>query len=517
MRILILILTIISFLVRCSISPVAGGTTDTGNAIVVTGAIVDSLGKAAEDVQVYLLPNEFNPLEDTISPAHLDTTNSKGTYSFTIKDTGTYNVFAVDLKERTNLLVPHISVPLDTTTVSIDTVKATGSIKIYLPDDVDTANGYLFIRGTLIYKELSKAQNLGGNGFLLQLDSVPEASISSILYDKLNIPTDPTSINTDTLEVIPTDTVETHAFIKWVQYTKEDLILLDNKIFDIMILSDNVKWFASNYGLLTLNNGHWKQRISNNSSIPSNVVHRVLRDHRDMIWVATDRGVALSDDDHYLIYDIHTARLPSNFVTDVAIDSSGDIWLAMHGGMAKFKYWDSTFVIYDENNTTLPSYMANAVAVDKMNSIWFGTDVGALSFNRSTWTSYDASNSALPTDTIYCVSVDKKGNVWYGFSGGVAYFDGFSWNKFTKSDSPILGNEVKTIFIDNNDVWIGTSGGLTRFDGTKWRDYTGAVYRLLENLHILSIAKDTEQNIWIGTFDKGIIGFGPKIKSYMHK
>ncbi len=175
MKALVILIVIIALITGCSIGPTAGGTTDTGNSIVI-GGVVDTLGNPVSNTLVCMVPEDYDAINDVLGDSLKDTTDNQGIYEFSIASNGIYNIQAVHIYERTRLLINSIEVYDSTTFVSTDTLKHTGTLKIFLPDTVDT--GYVYIPGTTIITSLS------GNNRWAIIDSVPAGSIPSLYYKR---------------------------------------------------------------------------------------------------------------------------------------------------------------------------------------------------------------------------------------------------------------------------------------------------------------------------------------------
>jgi hypothetical protein len=158
---------------RCGLNSFSGGTSTSENGRV-AGIIVNSTGQPAQIVQVRLLPSDYDPAKDKSAFA-TDTTDIDGRYCFSSVDSGMYNIFSIDLTNRTRGLTSGVLVAGDTVTVAADTLRKPGTIKVVLPNGIDTANGYLYIPGTTNYSLLSNAGSI-------MLDSVPAGVGLSIYY-----------------------------------------------------------------------------------------------------------------------------------------------------------------------------------------------------------------------------------------------------------------------------------------------------------------------------------------------
>lgn len=164
---------------RCGPAPLSsdGGGTDFPNTGTVTGALIASDGKPSSHSKVLLVSSKFNSVTDTSSSLlREDTTNSSGIYRFSLADTGEFTITAVQLEDRTRVIICGIHVQNDTVRVAPAKMLRPGTIKLTIPDSSVTANGYVYIPGTNISAMIS-----GNKGSVL-LDSVPAGIIPSVNY-----------------------------------------------------------------------------------------------------------------------------------------------------------------------------------------------------------------------------------------------------------------------------------------------------------------------------------------------
>ena len=170
------------FVLRCSMPvQVSGGGSDTE----VTGKIVNEQGDPAPNTIVLLIPNDFNPYRDAalIDSLPVDTTDYMGEYCFHSIDTGgIYNIQALHLTKKTSVFVKSIKAAGDTTRIPTRELTKPGSIRTFLSDTVDTADGYVFIEGSTIIRDLSGGSYIGGSYYLIVIDSVPTGLMPSVIY-----------------------------------------------------------------------------------------------------------------------------------------------------------------------------------------------------------------------------------------------------------------------------------------------------------------------------------------------
>ncbi len=189
-----------SHFLSCSYAPtVAGGVSEETNSIV--GKIVKPDSTPAVNTQVKLISSSYDPVNDSSLPgSQIDTTDENGQYLLQTSESGTYNILALDLTEKTRLLIKDIVVVSDTFNVEQDILRQPGSIYIRLPDSTNEIGGHLYIEGTDIYATVDSTALQ--TGFIL-IDSVPAGEIPNIVYTdaEVSVPL------TDSVKVISGSTV----------------------------------------------------------------------------------------------------------------------------------------------------------------------------------------------------------------------------------------------------------------------------------------------------------------------
>jgi Concanavalin A-like lectin/glucanases superfamily/Domain of unknown function (DUF2341) len=165
---------IIALIFHCSTPQLAGSISETTNGAI-TGTVVYPTGGIAKGAQVKLIPADFDPYKDSLTP-RIDTTDSNGRYVFTDVASGSYNVRFLNDNGRLRAFSSGVRVEQDTVTVPVDTLQQPGRIEVTLPDGVDFAEGYVYVPGTDIFVFT------GSESGFVPLDSVPVGTMPSICY-----------------------------------------------------------------------------------------------------------------------------------------------------------------------------------------------------------------------------------------------------------------------------------------------------------------------------------------------
>ena len=156
---------------QVSVNSQGGG----GSEVEVVGQVVFPGNVPAPYTQVKLIPVNHNPaVKGDVADSLIDTSDANGQYTFKNIQPGIYNVQAVQLENRTRMLVFGVEVTGETTFVSIDSLQKPGSIKL-IPG-IETEEGYVTIPGTDIAKQFDVKESE------ILIDSVPAGKIPEIRY-----------------------------------------------------------------------------------------------------------------------------------------------------------------------------------------------------------------------------------------------------------------------------------------------------------------------------------------------
>lgn len=153
-----------------------------------------------------------------------------------------------------------------------------------------------------------------------------------------------------------------------------------------------------------------------------------------------------------------------------------------------------------------------------------GAPVGMRKFDGQGWTVFDTNNSPLPTNHVVGLCFDLAGNLLVstlppdGQAGVVMQYDGQQWT--TLYTAPFTGYWIATMVVDTQGVlWMGELNrdavGVDEGGGVlAWRDgqltrFTAGETKLPSN-SVVELTLDEVQNLWVGTYDGGLVRFDRK-------
>ncbi len=294
----------------------------------------------------------------------------------------------------------------------------------------------------------------------------------------------------------------------WTIYTEENSEL-PNDIVNVIFPRPSGKILIGNGGSLAEFDGlNWSLINASATPLPGLQVFDIVGDKSNNDkWIAAGEGVARFDGTNWKVYDKSNSPINSN-LRAIGIYSSDNVYMASatQGLIGRYQ---NQWTVYDPSNSGLPEAKLTCLNIDPMNGMWIGTETKGLALWSSTghWYTFNISNSDLPNNNINAVISDNEGNVFIATDGGVAKYNYYyGWKVYNESNG-LLDNTVSDIVLDNNNVlWIAMDGGgLAKLDGeqlTSWGYDSG-----LPTMYLTSIATDNKGNIFIGTWNDGIVQF----------
>jgi ligand-binding sensor domain-containing protein/class 3 adenylate cyclase/predicted metal-dependent HD superfamily phosphohydrolase len=124
-------------------------------------------------------------------------------------------------------------------------------------------------------------------------------------------------------------------------------------------------------------------------------------------------------------------------------------------------------------------------------------------------------SDGLSQSSVTSIVQDQENNLWIGTQDGLNRFDGHRFEVFTADNTVGLSNGYIKCSLRTNDgkLWFGTNQGLVRYtSGTEtFQTYHPKGSKAMQ---VESMCEDREANIWLSTFQNGVLIFNPRTKSF---
>ncbi|MCB0747430.1 MAG: hypothetical protein KDC90_08190 [Ignavibacteriae bacterium] len=238
-----------------------------------------------------------------------------------------------------------------------------------------------------------------------------------------------------------------------------------------------------NIGAQTINNSftHFTQK----DGLPSNSTGAILQDHLGYIWIGTNNGLSRYDGYEFLNFEPipnDTNYLPLPLITDLFEDSNGDIWIGAIGGLIKYKRERNSFKLYSlgefEQKEDRTFGISDIVETESSDILFSVVDM----FYRNI------------RDGLYLFdSKMEKINVL----------------KMSNTDSTNTFFQIENM--GNNEFLVGGFEGLAEF---KLNEKKIKWFPFKENKNVTSFLKDLNNQIWLGTYNNGLIKYNLNDSNY---
>ncbi len=322
--------------------------------------------------------------------------------------------------------------------------------------------------------------------------------------------------------------------VNWTIYNTENSDLPQNFIMDLEIDENDVLWLGLlDAGLMRFDGAAWRRYDLGQSPLPAGSVFAIEVDNEQNVWLGGYSGLIKYDGTKWHKFGAEPGS-PQSSLNCLEADSAGSLWFGATGANPLGRYDGTNFFVYDSTTAPFSREQVNVIYTGKQGNIWIGSSYSGLyKFDGNDWICFNTDNSPLPSNMVYCLKEDPLGNLWigtfcYGFyaddgsivfwEGGLVKKHGDEWTVYNKDNSGLPFNSISDMeFAADGAMWIAArddedvvggfyGGGLTRYDGQNWYSYNMDNSPLPGNT-IFDMCIDKNDNLWLATFDSGLVKF----------
>lgn len=257
-------------------------------------------------------------------------------------------------------------------------------------------------------------------------------------------------------------------------------------------------------------------KIETVTNLEPNISIYNFTDVNNEVLLSTSKGVFVFDKETNVVQQRFIGELKSH-VSDVIIDNDGNTLVSTFG--------DGLYISMDDKHLIKHPIFNNQVIIqdihlDHAQRLWIATfGDGAFKIENSEVAQFknEAQNKySIKYNDILCIFEDSYGNIWFGTDGvGVSVIDSNQKPIFGVTNDQVPDNIevdiVRSICTDQNeDIWLGTYGkGMSRFspdlkDITHYSTSSSGIGQIPTN-RILTLYNDEQNRIWIGSQGGGLL------------
>lgn len=299
------------------------------------------------------------------------------------------------------------------------------------------------------------------------------------------------------------------------------------------IVQDNegFMWFGGDNGLARYDGHNLKAYLndpSDDSSISSTSIRKMMVDHRGVLWIATRFGinayVPSSDNFEQFENEEGFGQLKGKDIISVMEGESNELYVVSDSDVLVFSENRKSYrpLISDEAIlSNLADYAITSMLIDNNGFVWLGTQGwGLLRIDSKTQETMrivhnESDPDSISHDDIRSLAQDQSGIIWVGTNGGGLnllrpngdvvrkHFDG-------KNGSEDEGKIIWDLLYDSKGImWISVidvgialyDSGKEAFEFLKYSDFDP---KSISSKVVPVIYEDSSSDIWLGTFPSGV-------------
>jgi signal transduction histidine kinase/ligand-binding sensor domain-containing protein/DNA-binding response OmpR family regulator len=271
---------------------------------------------------------------------------------------------------------------------------------------------------------------------------------------------------------------------------------------------------------------------------PIVAVTSICEDRKGRLYFASyDRLIRYNSETGYaefLRYSPDTRWDIGNRIIPLLYDSKGRLWIGTYEGL-KIVDTDSGLRFHEENSVPRFNMLAfknvRAIHETSNENLWFCSMHGLFKYRHADgvleeYHSDPNDISSLSSSSVNTIFEDEVGTLWIGTHGGVDILDSRRSNfglcrHEINNDSSLSHNHVTSFQEYEGGIWIGTKEKGLNYQAGKDAPFISYQSRqddpgTLRSNDIKSIYRDSNNDIWVGTFHGGLSLFDPVRNTFMH-
>ena len=238
---------------------------------------------------------------------------------------------------------------------------------------------------------------------------------------------------------------------------------------------------------------------------PGGQVYAITQTSDGYLWIGAEKGLVRFDGlNFHLFQHANTPLIPVGPVRSLVADSQGALWIHL-GGPRILRYANGKF---EDVVSSLPKSEPAFTAMGRSanGEVLISALVnGTLKYTNGKFVQL-VGPTDLPNFVVISLAESPNGKLWIGTRDlGLFYAAHGDISNIGKS---LPDRKINCLLpITNEELWIGTDNGVARWNGVEVT--TAGLAASLSHVQALTMIKDRDANVWVGT-SKGLIRINPQ-------
>jgi ligand-binding sensor domain-containing protein/signal transduction histidine kinase len=256
--------------------------------------------------------------------------------------------------------------------------------------------------------------------------------------------------------------------------------------------------FAASANALSSNKAiseYIRDRWDAGAGFPGGPVNAFAQTPDGYLWIATEKGLVRFDGLNFvLIEHSESSTVPFGPVLGLALDANGSLWIRLQGPTLLVRDRSGAFQSVTPDSLQAESDIT-AMCTGKNGELLITGLTKGIFRDRNGKFVTSGTSDELPRHVISMIEL-ADGVDWLGTrEQGLYSLNGQRVSRFV---GELPDKKVNALLsLNARDLWIGTDKGLVRWDGRGLSRVSTS--EALQNVEIVTLARDRESNVWIGT------------------
>ena len=256
--------------------------------------------------------------------------------------------------------------------------------------------------------------------------------------------------------------------------------------------------FAASANALSSNKAiseYIRDRWDAGAGFPGGPVNAFAQTPDGYLWIATEKGLVRFDGLNFvLIEHSESTAAPFGPVLGLALDANGSLWIRLQGPTLMVRDRSGAFRSVTPDSPQAESDITAMCTGNNGELLITGLTEGIFRDRNGKFVT-DATRDELPRHVISMIEL-ADGVIWLGTREQGLY--SLNGQRVSRMVGELPDKKVNALFsLNGRDLWIGTDKGLVRSDGRGLSRVSTS--EALQNVEIVTMARDRESNVWIGT------------------